>query len=111
MIFIRCLIVFFALSLFQSKAGTQEGYIDWINVRASDGLIFFALKDGIKHNSPTCAANNYWMIRDENSEAGKKQFALLLTAQAAGKKITVVGMNSCQRWGDGEDVDWIRLAN
>lgn len=111
MIFIRCLIVFFALSLFQSKAGTQEGYIDWIIVRASDGLVYFELNDGIKQGSPNCAVYGYWMIRDENSEAGKKQFALLLTAQAAGKKIAVSGMNSCQRWGDGEDVDWIRLAN
>ncbi|WP_372627600.1 hypothetical protein [Arsukibacterium sp.] len=91
------------------SAGSQVGKVDYVIVRASDGLVFFGLIDGVKSGSPACATNSYWMIRDENSEAGKKQYAMLLTAQASGRNIEVTGMNTCNRWSDGEDVNWLRL--
>jgi hypothetical protein len=51
------------------------------------------------------------MIADENSEAGKKQFAMLLTAQARGSVVILKGMNTCNRWADGEDIDEILLLD
>lgn len=48
-----------------------------------------------------------WMIDDENSEAGKKQFAMLLTAWASGLEVKIVGWNSCLRWSDGEYINYI----
>lgn len=90
-------------------AGNQTGTIDVIHVRASDGLVYFTLKGSAKTSSPACATIGYWMLKDENSAPGKRQYALLLAAQAAGKTIVVTGANTCTRWADGEDVDNISI--
>lgn len=90
-------------------AGTQAGTVNTLIVRSSDGLIYFWLNGVAAINKPACAVYSYWMIRDENSNAGKQQLAILLSAKATGKQITVYGRNSCLRWGDGEDVDAISL--
>lgn len=90
-------------------AGNQIGKVDYIVVRASDGLVLFNLSGSPKSYSPTCATNSYWMIKDENSEVGKKQYAMLLAAQASGRNIDVAGMNTCTRWSDGEDVNSLLL--
>jgi hypothetical protein len=92
-----------------AMAGSQVGKVDYIIVRASDGLVYFGLSGGAKSNSPVCATNSYWMIRDENSEVGKKQYAMLLTAQASGRNSEVSGMNTCNRWSNGEDVNGLQL--
>lgn len=90
-------------------AGNQSGTINYVNVRYSDGLIYFHIVGGAKVGSPSCATYDYWIIRDENSNAGKQQYAMLLAAQASGKVVTVHGLNSCARWGDGEDVNDIQI--
>ncbi len=90
-----------------SIAGTQTGTIEHLYVRASDGLVYFVLKGSAKAASPACAKIGYWMLKDENSAAGKRQYALLLAAQMAGKSIAVSGSDTCIRWADGEDVDMI----
>lgn len=101
----------FLLSAFSVNtfAGSQVGTVGYVIVRASDGLTFFTLAGAAKSDSPACATNSYWMIKDENSEVGKKQYAMVLAAQASGRELTVVGMNSCTRWLDGEDVNWMQL--
>jgi hypothetical protein len=86
-------------------AGNQAGTIADIFVRASDGLIYFVVNGSAKAGAPSCATFSYWIIRDENSNAGKLQYEMILSAQATGKTITVIGSNSCTRWSDGEDVD------
>lgn len=99
-------LVFFELSY----AATETGYIDYIIVRDSDGLVYFGLKESqLEGQKPACASKSYWMIRDENSATGQQQLSVLLSAQMAGKKITVYGYDQCTRWGDGEDVNAIRL--
>ncbi|WP_105900742.1 hypothetical protein [Vibrio gangliei] len=90
-----------------SFAGSQTGVITNLTVRASDGLIYFYM-NGETKNKPECATYNYWMIRDENSNTGKQQYSLLLSAFASQTKVTVEGMNSCIRWKDGEDINVIR---
>jgi hypothetical protein len=89
-------------------AGEQYRKVSEILVRGSDGLHYFWLEGG-SSGKPQCAKNTYWMIRDENSAAGKAQFAILLSAQAQQKPIKVVGSGSCTRWSDGEDVDYISV--
>lgn len=106
--------IIFLLCLFLSTnvyAGTQLGTVGYIIVRASDGLVYFTLKGDAKVGSPSCARNSYWMIKDENSNSGKFQYSMVLSAQASGKTIRVTGMNSCTRWGDGEDVNSIQILN
>ena len=92
-----------------SHAGKQTGTITEIIVRQSDGLHYFHMS-GTASNRPACADGHaYWMIRDENSTAGKSQLSLLLAAYMSGKKVIVNGSNKCMRWGDGEDVDSVHL--
>ncbi len=104
-------IVLFCMMLISSNvaAGWQDGQITQIIVRQSDGLHYFFMT-GTATNRPTCAAEQkYWMIKDENSVAGKSQLSMLLTAYAAGKTIHVSGTGECSRWVDGEDVNVIYL--
>ncbi|HEY0924143.1 hypothetical protein [Rheinheimera pacifica] len=101
--------VLLALSCMSANAGSQVGKVGYLLVRASDGLVYFTIEGAAKIDSPACAKNTYWMIRDENSEVGKKQYAMLLAAQASGRELTVRGMNTCNRWSDGEDLDWLQL--
>lgn len=91
-------------------AGNQTGKITQLTVRQSDGLIYFNVSNAA-HNKPSCATHSYWMIRNEKSQVGKMQYAMLLTAQAAKRTISVTGSNTCSRWGDGEDVNSINLLD
>ncbi|WP_246022722.1 hypothetical protein [Cognatilysobacter terrigena] len=88
-----------------SHASSQSGQVIKIQVRASDGLILFYL-DGAPSAKPACTnGHTYWMIKDEKSETGKRQLAMLMAARAAGLPVTVLGTGACTRWPDGEDVD------
>ncbi len=107
-IFQLCTVILCTASLY-CVAGTQVGTVSSVIVRASDGLTYFTLNGAAKSGNPACATKSYWMIKDENSEVGKKQYAMVLAAQASGRELTVVGMNSCTRWLDGEDVNWMQL--
>jgi hypothetical protein len=104
--------VFAALLLaaapFCSFAGSQTGKVKWITVRWSDGLVYFQL-EGSGFAKPVCATQSYWIIKNENSIAGKQQHATLLAAKLTGQTISVDGWNQCTRWVDGEDVDSIRI--
>jgi hypothetical protein len=104
------LIVVTVFSL-DSYAGNQTGVVDYVLVRASDGLISFRLKGGTMNAAPTCATQGYWMIKDENSNAGKLQYSMILSAQASGKTVYISGTNTCARWSDGEDADLIKISN
>ena len=92
---------------FSVNASTQTGKVTKIYVRASDGLTYFVLDSAAPSDKPACATKAYWMIKDENSEAGKKQYSMLLAARSSGKTVTVYGSDTCTRWGDGEDVNSI----
>ena len=91
-----------------ATAGTVTGTIQWVIARSTDGLTY-AMINGTSSGKPACATQGYWVIEDENSEAGKKQYAMLLLAQATGATITVVGNNTCTRWSDAEDIEYIEL--
>ena len=103
-------ILLFVLS-FNAYPGSQIGTVKYVIVRASDGLVYFALKEGEFNGRPACARIGYWMIKNENSNAGKQQYAMILSAHASGKIVSVVGTNTCTRWGDGEDVNTIQIFN
>lgn len=92
-------------------AGNATGQVTQIIVRASDGLVYFFLS-GTPVDRPSCANNEmYWIIKDENSETGKRQLALLMEAQAAGREISVLGFGTCSRWHDGEDVGTMVMSS
>lgn len=93
-------------------AGKQTGKIDILYARAHDNLHLVSLKEGSERSGhPTCATNNYWLIKDENSVTGQSQFSQLLAAQLAGKTVQIVGSNTCSRWGNGEDINTIVIKD
>ena len=98
-------------SVGQLYAGDQTGTVKYVIVRASDGLVYFLLQDGTPANKPACATKDYWMIKDENSNAGKQQYSMILAAHASGKTVKVGGLGACTRWSDGEDVNYIQILN
>lgn len=85
-------------------AGSQAGQVKWFRVRQSDNLHYLML-EGAKADSPACATQSYWIIKDENSVAAKTQVSMIIAAYMAGKAITIQGANTCTRWGDGEDIN------
>lgn len=91
-----------------AAAGSETGQIMYLRTRASDNLVYFAL-NGSASGKPACARYAYWMIQDENSATGKRQFAMLMSAMLAGKAVTVSGTGACTRWSDGEDVEEVVL--
>ena len=111
----RVIILIGALSaLFVSSnvwASSETGKIIYFIARPSDNLHYFEL-NGEHADKPSCNGNvsqEYWMIKDENSAAGKTQISMLLIAYVTGKTISVVGTERCDRWSDGEDVKTLRF--
>lgn len=102
------ILFFFGSSV--TSAGSQTGKIQQLIVR-SDNLHYVILA-GTPTGRPACTgAMRYFMIKDENSAAGKSQYSALLAASLAGKVITVAGTNACTRWPDGEDISYIEINN
>lgn len=100
--------LFLMVLTLSAEAGSQTGSVTFMTARSSDGLHWFALS-GTPANRPACATGPYFMIKDENSIAGKTQISMVLAAYAAGKTISVKGAGTCLRWMDGEDVDWLTV--
>lgn len=110
MFVVRFLLLLILISFqLTANAGTQTGQITRLIIRASDGLVYFHMS-GTATNKPACAKYEYWMIKLEDSPAGKRQLAALLAAKSASQTITVVGANTCTRWNDGEDIEEIHLT-
>lgn len=97
-----------ALLPFSAAAGEQTGHITSLITRSSDNLIYFYLS-GTASGRPACATYRYWMIKDEASDTGKRQFAMLMAAYLSGRQVAVTGAGTCTRWGDGEDVNDVQL--
>ena len=92
-----------------AHAGSQLGKVTALRVRDYDGLIWVNLEGGPYYDKPACAKFNYWMIKSENSEQGKRQYAMLLSALTAGTRVQIYGGNACTRWFDGEDIQTVEL--
>lgn len=85
-------------------ASRVSGTIKDLYVRSTDGVQYVVI-NGTPSQRPVCAANTtYYMIRDETTDAGKAQLAMLMSAYMAGKPVWVEGTDACTRWGDGEDI-------
>jgi len=102
--------VFATLGSVISAGGQVSGSVDQVIQRASDGLTYVYI-NGTPTGSPACAGRTYFIIADENSEAGKKQFAMLLVAKATGQRVIVTGTGTCARWPDGENIELIQLID
>lgn len=93
----------------QAFAAERYGRVKEINVRASDGMTWIVIEGHVSGTAPQCATHDYMMIRDENSAGGKSQIAILLSAFMAKINVQIQGNMTCNRWGDGEDIENISL--
>ncbi|MDE2422387.1 MAG: hypothetical protein KGO49_14550 [Gammaproteobacteria bacterium] len=103
----RSFSLFLILSILTTAAfgGTQTGVPYNLYVRATDGLVYFWMNGAAATNRAPCASNTgYWMIQNENSNAGKMQLAQIIAAIGANQTVTIVGSGQCTRWPDGEDI-------
>lgn len=91
-----------------AQAGNVTGTVTNLMVRSTDGLIYVVVT-GTPVGRPACAALNYWMIMNENSNSGKQQLAALMGAKASGQTVTIWGNGTCNRWPDGEDIAAVEL--
>ncbi|WP_235511556.1 hypothetical protein [Acidovorax sp. Root568] len=91
--------IFFTIAC-SSHAGSSSGKVTTMIINSSNYLFFTV---GTKSGSPTCGNNDQWAINLATAQ-GKSIYALLLAAQAQDKTVNVVGNNTCNNWGDREDV-------
>jgi len=94
-----------AFTSMPAAAGFVTGNIIHVYARQHDGLVFFELDTPITNRAACASTNNLWVIADENSETGKRQYAALLAAKASNQQVGVQGSGACTRWINSEDVD------
>ena len=97
--------LFLPLALFASSAfaGNFNGTITSIGSKAS-GLFYVTMSGSTGHGACS-GASTYWAVKDETTAAGKDQIAILLSAFATGRTVTVYGVNTCTRSAGIEDID------
>ncbi|HEY0680974.1 MAG TPA: hypothetical protein VGD45_01445 [Steroidobacter sp.] len=105
---VTALLLLMALSGSAQADRYWQGTVNYLIQRASDGLIWVQLNGSASGTG--CGTANYWIIRDETSEAGKRQFAMLMLAYASGQQVVLTSMNSCNRWPGAEDINEVRLV-
>lgn len=91
---------FFCFQALGAMAGTSSGKVTTLIVNASNYLFFNA---GVKQQSPVCGNNDQWAI-NLSTPKGKSIYAMLLAAKAQDRNVWVYGNNTCDEWGDREDV-------
>lgn len=71
----------------------------------SVGAVLFSTT-GTRTAPPSCqwAARPARFAIDASTPAGQSAVAILLNAQARGKRVTVIGTDTCTIWGDTETV-------
>src|SRR5215471_2341208 len=92
----------------------QTGGIDLLSVRDSEGLLWVHLDKfgGGPFARAPCAANTtYWIIPDETTEAGRLLYDSLLDAELAHRFVAIHGKGTCNRWPDGEDIDYVEILD
>lgn len=94
-----------------ADASSASGKIESLYARSSDQLQIVQLAGPQPAGRPACSANfSYYAIKDENSPAGQAQYAMLISAQLAGRSVEIVGTGACTRWGDAEDILFLRIV-
>lgn len=89
-------------------ASSVTGKILQLYTRDTDGL---QLGEVEGHGArPACATHTYMLIRDEKSDTGKAQVAMLMAAFLADRQVIILGSDTCTQWPDGEDITIVEYA-
>ena len=83
-----------------AHAGTSSGLVTVLYVHSGDAVMFGA---GPINNRLACSiAGDEWAF-SLTTPTGRAMYALLLSAQAQGKAISVKGNGQCSAWQDREE--------
>lgn len=110
----KLLISLLVLSL-PSFAGGANGHITQILSHTDQGNgqgVFMFVLDGVRSDAPECSVANggkAWAMSLEN-ESGRAMYSLILSAQAQGRKIEVIGRGHCNVWGDREEPRYVIMT-
>ncbi|MDQ1091374.1 hypothetical protein QE400_000787 [Xanthomonas sacchari] len=97
----------FCVLPFSASAGDGAGKVIQVIAHSHD-VVFFTL-DGPHTNAPACSSTPWSLSLTTNS--GRAQYALLLSAVAQGKAVTVHGTGDCSAWGDRETAEYVLIDN
>lgn len=109
--FVLMFLILTDLASAPASASSISGKVKFLLSRINDGLQYVEIDGARTPTKPACASpSDYFMIRDEKSDAGKAQFAMLMAAYLADRQVTVEGAGTCTRWSDGEDINSVMYA-
>ncbi|WP_133498430.1 hypothetical protein [Cognatilysobacter terrigena] len=90
-----------------SHAGSTQGKITILMAHSHDIVIFRI--DAPHTGKPACSSDE-WALSLANP-GGRGMYALLLSAQAQGKSVTVYGSDACGAWADREEPVYLFITN
>jgi hypothetical protein len=73
-----------------------------------NGVVIFQ-HSGSRTATPSCHGVGHGWTLNASTVAGQAQLAVLLSAQAQGKPIVIVGWGICNDWADTEAVNYFRV--
>lgn len=87
-----------------ASAGGYLGYVGRVTVQQPN-YVFVDL-GGINGGAGCQGGSNEFAI-DISTILGQAQYTLLMTAKGLGKKVQIIGTNSCSLWPDRESVNYM----
>lgn len=95
-----------------ASASSVTGTVIYVSVRKSDGLISVGINPGHSTTRPSCANGDPYVIADETSSTGQKQYSMLLAALLSGTQVTITGTDLCGRTGTpgNEDISEVTIG-
>lgn len=92
-------------------AGSSSGQVVGLSVLGGPyNVVYFQIGQPGNHtNKPACSTWGEEWALSLNSEGGRAQYAMLLSALMSGKSVNVAGTNQCTAWGDRETPESITI--
>lgn len=97
---------FMFLSIINAYAGDSIGEVNILGVNRFDEVL--VQTDGVE-NFAECATFKRYVL-DLSTEHGRSMYALILSVQAQGKKLRIVGKGVCDIRSDGESIQYMELV-
>lgn len=102
---VKSLVIVSCLFCNCALAGASLGKVTGLLVNNQGAAIFSA---GTHDNKPACATAGGWIF-DSTAAAGKTIISVILSAQAQGKQVQVIGTGNCTYWGDRENISYLTV--
>lgn len=98
-----------AIASVASASDAGAGYVYGIYAMPNGAVLFN--HTGSRQTPPSCGAGlpTRWAF-DGSTAAGQARLALLMTAYALHKQISINGTGACPDWGDTETANWFATA-